>query len=423
MEEYNYNFELQTMLTGFASAFDGVRIKRFNGQKYEKDQIKVPFTYAPKSHILQDLAGETDTIKLPIMAVTITGQGRDNERIKNKLEEFNYKKTDGSYVSLKRIPWNIQIQLEILAKYQEDLDQIVENFSLHTDPYIIFSWREPKTGIEIRTEVLWDGNVSYKYPTDNTPKDPPFRVTASTNFTIKGFIFRANQTPITPICHINADIITTNKFYCNYAELSAATVDNARLEYDISGVPKLRYVSPYYLRKDQSPTILLQGTGFNNTLGVFVSASNPDMYPLTTFTPFTATDTPFPAFNGYTVSEFNLISPTELSFILPPASAIGFVDIIVVNSCGYGKLTVDANRCNRVENPYPITMPEHYSWCVLQFPFLNGLIISNELNDLETIDCSEQIITYDEETFDRDAIIEKIRELMLLGDISAGELS
>jgi hypothetical protein len=411
------------MLTGFSSAFDDVLIKRFNGKRYEKDSIKVPFVYAPKSHILQDLVGKTDTVKLPIMAVQIKSQGRDNDRTKNKLEEYTYKKPDGSYVNVKAVPWNIQVEMTILAKYQEDMDQIVENFSLHAEPYIIFSWREPKTGKDIRTEVVWDNNVTYTYPGDNqTPKDAPFRITATANFTIKGWLYRTNLVPVTPICFINADIITTNKFYCNYAELVAATADNARLEYDISGVPAIRYVSPYYLREGQSTSIKIQGTGFNNVQGVFLSGNNSEIYPLTTYQPFTATDTPFPAFDGYSITEFETLNPTEITFTLPPTSAMGFVDIIVVNQCGYGKLTVDANRCNRVENPYPTTMSEHYNWCVLQFPFLNGLVISNEFYT-DVIDYTQTMITYDEESIDRDAIILKIRELMELGNVSVGDLS
>ena len=425
MEEYNYNFELQTMLIGFASAFDGVRVKRFTGDKYEKDTIKVPFTYAPKNHILQDIVGKTDTIKLPIMAVQVKSQGRDKERVKNKLDDIIYKKPNGSIVNVRAVPWNIVVEMSILAKYQEDMDQILENFSLHSDPYIVFSWREPKTGKDIRTEVLWDEQINYQYPGDNQmPKDPPFRITATTTFTIKGYIFRTNLDPIVPICHINADIITTSRFYCNYTDLVNATLSTAKLEYDISGVPKIRYVNPYYLRDGISPKITIQGTGFSNVQGIFLSGSNSEIYPLTTFTPFTATDTPYPAFDGYTVEEFEVHSPTEISFTLPAASAVGFVDIIVVNTCGYGKLTVDADRCNRVENPYPTNMPDHYSWCVLQFPFLNGLIISGNMNDFSPIDCAnEQIITYDEESIDKDAIILKIKELMALGDITLSEIA
>jgi hypothetical protein len=88
-----------------------------------------------------------------------------------------------------------------------------------------------------------------------------------------------------------------------------------------------------------------------------------------------------------------------------------------------GQLTVDANRCNRVLNPYPTHMPEHYSWCVEQFPFLNGLIVANVLNNGFTIDCSESIITVDRgDEVDKTALIEEIKNLMSLGSITVNDL-
>jgi hypothetical protein len=276
---------------------------------------------------------------------------------------------------LKAVPWNVQLELTILCKYQEDLDQILENFSVHSNPYIIFAWREPKSGRQIRTEVLWDENISIDYPgiNDHGPKDYPFRITATTNFTLKGFLYKTNTTPVVPICHINADIIPTNKFYCSFFDLSAATKDNVKLHYDIDGFPDIKYVNPYFVNKGTMPQITIQGTGFNDTLAIYISGSNPDMYPSTFHQPNTA----FGGFEGYLVNEFSQISEQKLSFTLPAPSAMGFADIIVYNKCGVGKLTEGVDRTSRVENPYPANMAEHDNWSVLQFPYLNGLIISN----------------------------------------------
>ena len=143
MDNYNYNFEFQTLLNHFASAFDGVKIKRFDGKRYAKELIKVPFVYSPKSHIVYDILGVTDTIRPPIMAVEVKSQGRDNSRVKNKIDDIKYRNDDGTYVNLKAIPWNINVELTILTKFQEDMDQIVQNFASNTNRYIIVSWREP----------------------------------------------------------------------------------------------------------------------------------------------------------------------------------------------------------------------------------------------------------------------------------------
>lgn len=419
MQDYNYNFELRTLLTHFVAAFDDVKIKRFDGKKFERELIKVPFTYAPKSHILADMIGKTDTVRLPIMAAEIKAQGRDDGRLKNKLEDLIYRNDDGTYVKLRPIPWNIDIELTILAKYQEDMDQIVQNFAVNTNPYIVVSWQEPKSGREIRTEIIWDGSISYDYPgKDQTPDQHPFRITATANFKIKGFLFKTHVENPAPICFIKTDYIFTDKFYCNYDNMveytSAATTET----YSITGRPVLRYVAPYYLVEGQTPTIKLQGYSMGDVNAVFVSASNPDMYPHTEYQPFTALN----SFSAYPVPEFSR-SDNTLTFTLPRPSGDGFIDLIAVNSCGYGKLTEDANRCNRVENPYPVDDPEHYSWSALQFPYLNGLIVTNFFNPW-LIEYGEEAYMYSESNkINRDALIEKIKELMELGSVSAFELT
>ncbi len=418
MQEYNYNFEVQTLLTHFATAFNDVKIKRFDGQRYHKETIKVPLVYAPKSHILADILGITDTVKFPIMAVEVKSQGRDNERVKNKISDIIYKNDDGTYTNLQAVPWNISVELNVLAKYQEDMDQIIQNFSVNTDPYIIVSWREPKSNRELRTEIMWDGQISYTYPgKEQSPKEAPFRITASTTFTIKGFIFKANKENSKPICTINTDYVFTDKFYCNYVDLLAHTSNSQTDSYSITGRPVLRYVSPYYIVEGQSPKISLKGYGFGATESIFLSSSNPDMYPGTEYQPFTG----LPSFVAYPVPTFEK-SDNVLTFTLPSPSAHGFIDIISVNSCGYGKLTEDSNRCNRVENPYPVDDPNHYTWTVLQFPYLNGLIVGDFFDPL-VIDYTNRQTVYIEGECDKEASINAIKQIMTECNISLAELS
>jgi hypothetical protein len=419
MQEYNYNFEIRTLLTHFAAAFNDVKIKRFDGKKYAKETIKVPLTFAPKSHIIADIIGLTDTIKLPAMAIEIKSQGRDNERVKNKIDDIIYKNDDGTFVNLKVIPWNISVEMTILSKFQEDMDQIVQNFSVNTNPYVIVSWQEPKSGRELRTEILWDGTISYSYPAkEQGPKDPPFRITASTSFTIKGYIFKANIENSKPICFIKTDYTFTDKFYCNYDNLLEYSTNIQTDSYAITGRPLLRYVSPYYIVEGREPTIKLQGYSLGDVNAIFVSGSNPNMYPLTEYQPFTALN----SFFGYPVKEFQKDDNT-LKFTLPAPSADGFAELIAVNSCGYGKLTEDSNRCGRVENPYPTDSPDHYSWTVLQYPYLNGLIVTSFL-DPYCINYDDNVYVYEEtDNVSKENVIKKIKELMALANISVEELA
>lgn len=422
MQEYNYNSEIWTNLLFFEQAFDDTLVKRYDQEtKKVLHSIRVNYQYGPKQRILADLQNNTDTIKLPVVAVTMTGGGRDNNRIKDKLATINYKTDDGQYISLQAIPWNIEVDLTILGKNQEDIDQIVGNFATVCNPYIVFSWREPKSGREVRSKVEWDGQVKYNYPTHGGDMNPDqkWRLEATAHFTIETHLYRTAVENDVPICSINLDVIPTNSFYCDTSYLSAYAANNEKDSFVISGIPQLRWVDNYYLKTGDSPVITVQGDGFNNTFGLFVSGSSLDMYPLTKYYPISGSTE---YFYGYEVNEFESPNSTQITFTLPPPSAIGFCDIIAVNSCGWSKLTTDANRCSRVLNPYPTELPDHYSWCVEQYPYLNGLIVSNNLNDNLEINCEEDIIVVENDVIDRDAILEKIRELMELAGITAEDL-
>ena len=56
----------------------------------------------------------------------------------------------------------------------------------------MISWKVPTELVteiqEIRTEVEWSGSVSVEYPQD-LASTAPYRVTASTSFTLKGWLF------------------------------------------------------------------------------------------------------------------------------------------------------------------------------------------------------------------------------------------
>lgn len=378
MNSYNYNFEIATNLKMFESAFDDTIIKRFDGVTNQaKDSIKVNYVFGPKSRILTDLQGKPDTIKFPIVAISPVGYAKDTDRLKNKLQDIVYFNEDTqTYINIRPIPFNINVQMTILGKYLEDIDQIIQNFTVYTNPYIVYSLQEPKSKRELRVEVLWDGNIALNYPTIAGQLDAknPFRVEATANFTIKTWLFRTVLQEVKPICYIPTDIIVTDRFYCNYDTLTAHTSgNNMRDSFTILGRPQIRFVRPYYVETMTEPTILIQGDGYTNIYAVVLSANNENMFLSNASGVLTGNDLQIT--NGYLVTAFNVHSPRELSFSVPAPSAAGKFDIIVFNSCGYGQLTVDADRTGRDVNPYPTTHASYSSWEVLQYPYLSGVTV------------------------------------------------
>jgi len=204
MKNQYYGFELKDMVRQFITAFNSIVINRYNKSKTVVDQLKVGFYYGPKERALNDVVNKAASLKLPVIAVHYTSVTRDSERVFNKIPGFYYSKASeqdqGALTSdylPTPIPVNIGINMSILTKFQTDMDQILSNFVPYNNPYIIISWKVPSSqnmasDLEIRTEVEWSGNISLDYPV-NVSGTQPARIEASTDFTMKGWLFKKNN--------------------------------------------------------------------------------------------------------------------------------------------------------------------------------------------------------------------------------------
>jgi len=211
-----FSFEIKDLLIQFVAAFDDIIIKRFNDKREEVNKIQVRYVYSPKQRVLYDIVNRSQNLTLPVVAVSIASVSRDNERVFNKLAGFYFNKTSSetdrgaTSAHIKApVPVNIGINMSIISKYQSDMDQILSNFVPYNDPYIVISWKIPneaKLSVpqEIRSEILWDGNISLKYPEDMGANEK-YRLTADTTFIIKGWLFK----------DLNAQDSAPNIFFIN----------------------------------------------------------------------------------------------------------------------------------------------------------------------------------------------------------------
>jgi hypothetical protein len=104
--------------------------------------------------------------------------------------------------------------MTIVTKYQTDMDQIITNFVPYCDPYIIISWKLPgikpsQVPFEIRSEILWSGNVNVGYPTE-LQGNQSFRVSADTSFIIKGWLFKKMDDTVKKIYTIQSDYLVSD---------------------------------------------------------------------------------------------------------------------------------------------------------------------------------------------------------------------
>ncbi len=202
MKNYTFNFEVQTLLEQFVAAFNDIIIKRYDNTKTlvaPTSGFKVNFVYSPKQRVYATLnTPAPGGLTVPAVAVSINSISRDNSRVFNKLEGFsipNNNSLSNDFVKKisQPVPINIGVNMTIVTKFQSDMDQIITNFAPYCDPYIIISWKLPfANNYEIRTEVLWSGQINLSYPNDAGPTQP-FRISADTSFTIKGWLFKKSD--------------------------------------------------------------------------------------------------------------------------------------------------------------------------------------------------------------------------------------
>ena len=365
MKNYTYNFEIKDLLTQFVAAFDDTVIKRFNRAGAPEQEVEVRYVFAPKQRIMHDVVNKAQNIQLPVVAVNLTSVSYDTDRVFNKLHNFDNASGVNSASSIRSpTPVNLTVNMSILCRYMQDMEQILSNFIPYADPYIVLAWKEPVSDaldsdvIEIRTEVLWDQNINLNTPTETTYSDK-FRIIADTSFTIKGWLFRNQNETSNPIYFIENNFINTSPTYSFNQALTSLEYEaffdslTADAGYDIdtislSGIPEITNVyfntsasllevngpvtvtSGAYTYNTNSYTLL--GSHYNETEFVLLSSNS------TLTSGFTSLSTTYTgAVSGYLLPAANwtVLSDEVINITLPLLLDSGKFDIIIKNPAGW----------------------------------------------------------------------------------------
>lgn len=370
MQNRAFHFEIHDILTQFVAAFDGVVIGRYNKNRDEMSQIKVRYVISPKERVLFDIVNKAQNITLPVIAVNMTSITRDESRVFNKIYGFEVEGSNENTTLIGMpVPVNIGISMSIIASYQMDVDQILSNFVAYSNPYVIISWKVPADfnlayTNELRSEVLWDGSLSLKYPTDTTASDK-YRVEADTNFTIKGWIFpESSKDPISPVWFIDSSFhsnrtVSSYHFagYETYFTLSGSNIVKTLSSYtdtvvDVISVSAAPTITNLYIQdntghyndvnngiidsKQLDNTLLLLGKRFQYTTNVYLSSSSAN-----TFAPIAVKDYEFyPTLSAYPLplSSYQYITENIMHVNLPNNIVPGNIDIIVEDAAGWDSL-------------------------------------------------------------------------------------
>jgi hypothetical protein len=142
MFEYFYNEILRKTVIAFGTLFNEISIKHSNNSGQVVSVIKVPLAYGPTQKFLARLEQSPDlskstAITLPRMSFEFTGLTYDPSRKVSTTQVFTVKdSTDGTETkkAYMPVPYNMQFELSIMSKLNDDALQIIEQILPYFQP-------------------------------------------------------------------------------------------------------------------------------------------------------------------------------------------------------------------------------------------------------------------------------------------------
>ena len=128
MFEYFYNEIFRRTIISFGTLFNNITIKQDGGS------VKVPLAYGPTQKFLARIEQSPDlnkpfAITLPRMSFEFTGLTYDSSRKVTTTQQFAVKDPNSESDTKKAympVPYNMQFELAIMCKLNDDALQIVE---------------------------------------------------------------------------------------------------------------------------------------------------------------------------------------------------------------------------------------------------------------------------------------------------------
>lgn len=142
MFEYFYNEILRKTIVSFGTLFNNISIKHTNSSDSVVSVLKVPLAYGPTQKFLARLEQSPDlnrsvAMSLPRMSFEFTGLTYDSARKVSTTQTFTVKDPDNGSETKKAympVPYNMQFELSIMSKLNDDALQIVEQILPYFQP-------------------------------------------------------------------------------------------------------------------------------------------------------------------------------------------------------------------------------------------------------------------------------------------------
>jgi hypothetical protein len=142
MFEYFYNEILRRTVIAFGTLFNNITIKHTNSSNEVVSVIKVPLAYGPTQKFLARLNQSPDlnkstAITLPRMSFEFSGLVYDPARKVTTTQTFTVKDPENGTETKKAympVPYNMQFELSIMSKLNDDALQIIEQILPYFQP-------------------------------------------------------------------------------------------------------------------------------------------------------------------------------------------------------------------------------------------------------------------------------------------------
>ena len=139
--DHFYHAILRKSVAVFGTLFNDIKVVRRDANGIVKDQQRVPLSYGPKQKFLARLDQQANlddpkiAIKLPRMSFEITNMSYDTTTKVSALNTITTTSTPTTRSTVGQItPYNIDMQLNIIAKNQDDALQIFEQIVPYFQP-------------------------------------------------------------------------------------------------------------------------------------------------------------------------------------------------------------------------------------------------------------------------------------------------
>ena len=165
-----YHETIRKVIVSFGTMFNNINLVRKDSSGNISQSMKVPLAYGPREKFLVRLREDADlsktvAITLPRIGFEIANLSYDPTRKLNRVQKF--KKVKGAKASqldtqFMPVPYNIDIELFVMAKQSDDALQIVEQILPYFQPDYTFTINDqPDMGIKRDVPIILN-SIAYE---------------------------------------------------------------------------------------------------------------------------------------------------------------------------------------------------------------------------------------------------------------------